>query len=262
MFDEKQRPATIDVSSVSEYISLVENPSLFQQESFVYRGVSKSEKYKLIPSLFRSPEILNEFGASEDLNKWGLLERKLLEKFKQGARQHLEKEPKDDIEWLVLARHHDLPTRVLDWSRNPLVALHFAVDAEAIEVPAVWQAILGYRANIGSSYSLNALDSMFTQNSSRLMGYHQGPTTPRATAQQGTLSVHSLPANGESFVPLDEQDPEKSGLFYLRKITVNEKHIESIRQTLVGLGISNATVFPDLDGLVKSIKKTPLRETQ
>jgi hypothetical protein len=69
------------------------------------------------------------------------MERHLLRNFRKYA--HLSNVEDDSVwNWLSLAKHHGLPTRLLDWSFSPFVAMHFATanieryDRDA----AIWKA--------------------------------------------------------------------------------------------------------------------------
>ncbi len=82
------------------------------RSSYVYRGL-ENKKYQLTTTL-------NRLGESH-------LEKHLLRNFRKYSQ--IEDEGKSSVwNWLALAQHHGLPTRLLDWTYSPLVALHFATS--------------------------------------------------------------------------------------------------------------------------------------
>src|SRR4051794_12323631 len=83
---------------------------------FAFRGILDAEE-PLLTSLAR---IGGEFGNNEP---------HVLRAFRKYARPGFEYFRGDSVwNWLALAKHHGLPTRLLDWSYSPLVALHFATQ--------------------------------------------------------------------------------------------------------------------------------------
>lgn len=82
------------------------------RSSIAYRGLS-NRAYELKTSLVR-------LGGN-----YAPLENNLLRNFRKYA--HREVVPADSVwNWLATAQHHGLPTRMLDWTFSPYIALHFA----------------------------------------------------------------------------------------------------------------------------------------
>ena len=102
------------VNSLSEYVDFLEAEC--QEEDILFRGQRCVDKV-LLPKIARSrhKNILET-------------EREMLAEFKRGAIPYLQIIPENDWEWLVVAQHHGLHTRLIDWSYDPYVALWFALE--------------------------------------------------------------------------------------------------------------------------------------
>lgn len=192
----------------------------------IYRGVSDIN-YKLIPRLGRL-----KYNFGDDAIKE---EKKMLLLFKEQSLPFLNFTPSNDWEWLALAQHHGLPTRLLDWTTNPLVAAYFAVEKEHNGDSAVY----AYRTR----NFLNISDKPDPFKIKKIGKFIPSHVTQRITAQAGLFTIHPTPT--EEF---DDSAVEV--------LIISEESRRKLKKELFQYGIHRASLFLDLDNLAKHIEWT------
>lgn len=226
----------IKISSLSEIIDIIKN----YQRLLFFRGQS-DVNWKLIPKLAR---MFNNLIPSDS---WDRIESFMLEDFRKYSIPYLVKEPINDLEWLVLAQHYGLPTRLLDWTTNPLKAIFFAVsekinDADGALIGICPSSGLRY---IDKSHSLENLDYFIS--------IFPNMIDNRIIAQESCFTLFPLPNEKSKFKPLEDFKFYEGDYYHLLKVIIPKKIKLEILKDLNTFGINHRTLFPDLEGLSKYI---------
>lgn len=245
-----------------------------QEREWWFRGHGRSS-FALLPSLYRSIDDVGDALA---------MEGRLLREFDNRSRTV----PgaggtRDAWETLFLMQHHRVPTRLLDWSRNLLIAAYFAVHDEGAwnddaDPPCVYvfnsyswnTSVLGTAGVAGSLGPMTELnEGSMASYAPRATGAPIGPPqenavaisgpefAPRIVAQRGVFTVFGTKPP-EANKSLEEQDELMPGDSSLCRFTL-EGSESDWKQALQIVGIGAFTAFPDLDGLATELKDTHLK---
>ncbi len=238
-----------------------------QKRKTLYRG-QENAAWELTTSLERACQ-----RNDGDLAKANERERRLILLFKRHYHEYTHKQVEfdDDLRWLGLMQHHGAPTRLLDWSYSIVVAAYFAIE-RAVDDAALWcidndwlqQSASKHLKQHGVGHSsLNVVKGRasreqakqrFTQiymsNKYRVVRA-MSPyfRDSRLTAQQGTfLSVGDV-----SVTFMENLTGMNRGLDGIIKYVIPKSLFRELLYQLWATNISNATLFPGLDGYARML---------
>ncbi|GEQ76458.1 hypothetical protein CTTA_3463 [Comamonas testosteroni] len=221
-------------SSIIEFLAYIDDHG----PEAMFRGQANSA-WPLLPSIARFAKSIKGYGSISGL------EEHLLQRFRQFAIPFKDFRQLPVIEQLVHAQHYGLPTRLLDWSTNPLKALFFAVEdpqndtidgAIYMTRPESWME--------GTAHISEIKD---------FLAFFPEVLHERIASQDACLLAFPLSETDMTITALSATNRPKS-LEFLQQITIPAAAKRDLRKQLSVLGITHRSVYPGLEGTTRWIK--------
>ncbi|PKK84372.1 MAG: hypothetical protein CVT49_03350 [candidate division Zixibacteria bacterium HGW-Zixibacteria-1] len=221
------------IKTMSEYMHLLEN-EYDSDNDILFRGQNIDKP--LLPKIARikmyQPVLARE--------------QKMFTEFIRQSTPFLGSVTLNAWDWLALAQHHGMATRLLDWTINPLAALWFAVGNPPLkdQYGVIWAF-----ETLSSDFADLINKDPFKIKRTRL--FKPRNIDARISAQGGWFTAHSFDHRLKIFTAFEKTRVYKKRL---SKIIIPAEEFSSIRRELDRCGYNPMTMFPGLDGLCQHIQ--------
>jgi len=250
-----KEPAT----GLEQYLALIDElHDRWEPEELWFRGVANSE-HPLLPGIYRDD-------AYRDWEYDQVQANDLHDMFVLKARSYFRQVTQDysDWEWYHLMQHYGLPTRLLDWTEGSLMGLYFASRNLEAASPAVWiidpfwlnsrsvGSNVVFFSDVGRQSSGDEIANLYTRDTGDLPEMPIAIIPPyvdeRLRVQRSRFTVHGSEKDGFNKLYQRHQSPR------IACVRLEPASTETIKDEVVATGISESTLFPDLEGLARELK--------
>jgi len=228
------QPVARTIQSLSQFVAYVKDNC--SRGNVLFRGQCVDEP--LLPKIARLRPRRNITVA----------EREMLDDWKRQAPGYVDLTPKNDWEWLALAQHFGMATRLLDWTLNPFAALWFAVQrpAKPGDRGVVWFFEAADADYWDPEQSVGPLEIR------RTWVFRPRLLTRRIIAQSGWFTAHKFTeSRQQNYVPLERNVRFKHRL---TKLSVPKIAFSDLRRDLDRFGVNAASLYGDPDGLCRHLE--------
>ena len=222
------------VASVRSLLTLLEKST----DGQMFRGQTRD--WPLLPRIGRYPEIVKGY------DDWRGFHDHIIYRFLRLGHPYLAGLRTEGTDAWVLGQHHGLPTRLLDTTTNPLKALFFAVNDPADDASDGMLWIFSY-----TGWREVLVEEHRSFWDKELVPFLPAQLNPRLMAQEGSFISYPLPKNRKPLTPREGLDQEDVSL---SKLIVPASAKSILRRELSVLGVQFRLLFPDLDGVARSIR--------
>jgi hypothetical protein len=223
---------SVQINKLSDLIKILED--LANPGDILFRGQTKAS-WPLLPKIARI--MRGECSLKE--------EKEILKTFIKNSYPLMKNRPDTDLGWLAVAQHHGLPTRLLDWSLNPLAALWFAVGGTP---PDNDNGILwAYNPPEDTLVNLmNTSEEPDPFDIDRAYVYFPQHEDLRIRVQSGIFTIHCRKNKTQEFIPFEDANVYANTMI---KMLILPESFDRIKKSLRQCGVHAGSLMPDLDGL-------------
>jgi len=243
------------ITSLKEFIRHIEDSLELSLGPRWFRGAG-DYSHTLTPSLFRHPDVIS--GTLNPIE----LEGRVIARFKQTSPPFLNAPPVTPLDWMFMAQHFGVPTRLLDWSENPFIALYFALStSKGSNMPCVWllDPLLWTKKSLSNdnlpripdpadTATVRFIESLTDDLAPRTdpIAIYSNHTNPRIVAQRGTFSMF-----GRGLTAMEKTPYAKDCLTCL---LISDSAKQDLFKKLLSIGYTHSVIYPDLSGLGSELK--------